>query len=585
VARELTRWTRPWLAATAVPALWLAAAGRPFHVDDPLFLAWARAIAPLPGEFTPARLDWDLEPETLADATRHYPPGWALLLAGARRILEGDSAEWMRWLSWPFAATGLAGCARLAAAFGAPPRTVFWLCATSPLFLVPLPSIMPDIACLGPGVLGLALWLSARATRERAVAAVLVALSAQMKQTVLPLLPLLFWPPPPGRRPDDPPAARLGIAAAACVLAGLFPPVPPHDRPGSLADQLAWILPWAWSAPLLLPKLAYALHTASALAVFPAGIAAAFLGGRPGAAPLERRHGLALGAGAVFLLALAGAWKVTRFPTGSIPDADGDATTLWFHGALAVFIGWGYRILSAAPPGPPRGPLLAWLGLVLAGALVGSPFPAARFSVFLLPPLAVLFALDLRRLDPRVRRAALAAALLGNAWLSVSLAWNDAAFARFAVQAARRGAAEAESAGVPLRTTGQWGLRRAVEEAGGRLAGRDELLPQGALLLHPEVTDHRPLPAAAWTRRSGSEEAWTLSRSGVAGVLFPAAPLAPAVRAASFHGGHVWFPYTLTADRLERIRVRRVAPAQRLRPSSDGTAVRPALIPPPPGRG
>ena len=141
-----------------VAGVWVALnATKPFHVDDPQFLMWARTIHPLPHERPVTQLNFGRYDESLAAATEHYAPGWAVLLSQVRRW-TGDTEISLHWLQWPFAVMFLVGAAMLGARFGASPGWVMALCAASPLFLLPTASVMADMPCLGPGILGLAMW-------------------------------------------------------------------------------------------------------------------------------------------------------------------------------------------------------------------------------------------------------------------------------------------------------------------------------------------------------------------------------------------------------------------------------------------
>src|SRR6266516_648125 len=67
------------LAAT-VPFL-----GKPFHIDDPLYLAVARQILQKPWDPFGAEILWEKTPESLFDADFN-PPLWSYFLAGAVAI-------------------------------------------------------------------------------------------------------------------------------------------------------------------------------------------------------------------------------------------------------------------------------------------------------------------------------------------------------------------------------------------------------------------------------------------------------------------------------------------------------------------
>lgn len=533
-------------AAVAVPALWLLVnAARPLAYDDPQFLTWARAISPMPGDSVPACTNWESYGETLADAYAHYPPGWAILLAGMRRI-TGESPFGLRLLQWPFAAAFLLGVALLAARTGASPWAAFWLAASSPLFVLTGATVMPDLACVAAAVLGLALW-TAGDTRSRIAAGVLLAVSGQLKQNALPLFGLLLLPDPGGRRPR---LRDIAIAAAAGILACAYPPVEPRAAmAGGALAHARWVLAWAWEPALLLPKFAYLLALAAALAVFPAAWIAARAPG--GSRPSRWLAGVA----AVFALSLAGAWKFVPLPGGSVAPVPPGAGALWFFASIALLLGWAWGALPAAAKSREGRWWIAWIVLVAAGYMAGAPFPAARFLIALLPPLAVLLARGLAE-----RRAVLAVVVAGNLWLSLSLAHGDNRLASFLRDAAGRGALSGAGCGLQLVTNGQWGFRYYVERAGGRvLAAADEELPRGAALLAPATIPHLPtsptLEARCVVVEAIADEPSVLQRS-----VFPFRPLASRAHSASFQGGHCWLPYALSRGSVETVTVYCVKP-------------------------
>jgi hypothetical protein len=525
-------------AAVLVPAVWLILnAARPLHYDDPQFLLWAKAIAPMQGDGVPALVNWEKYGETLGDSYAHYPPGWAILLAGLRR-LAGDSPFGLRALEWPLSAVFLFACALLGARAGAPPWTVFWLAATSPLFLLSALNVMPDLGCFAFAVLGLALWTGGGPVARLAGAACLV-LSGQLKQTALPLFGLLLLPGPDGRRPR---LRDLAIAGAAGLFSCWYPRVVPGASSGTAGEHAWWVLAYAWEPALLLPKAGYLLAVCAATVAFPAGwIVADYSRRRPG-------RGVVGGAAAVLVLALLGAWKYVRLPNGSVAPVPAGWEAVWFVSAIALFLGWAASALPAAARSPAGRWLLAWLVLTTAGYAAGAPFPACRFLIGLLPPLAILLAPALAG-----RRGAFAAVLAGNVWLSASLAHGDFRLAAFLRDAANRGAALAAGRHVPLVTTGQWGFRYSVELAGGRILGSPvEPLPAGAILLVPETIPQLVLPPAL-AARSIVLETWTGEPSVWQTSVFPVRPLATRAHSASFQGGHCWLPYAVSRGSVERV--------------------------------
>jgi hypothetical protein len=533
---------------------------KPAQVDDVFFLMWARTISPLAGESPVTVSNWERFGEPMLDTTRNYSPGWAIVLSLARRY-TGESG--LHWLQLPFALMFLAGCVILGRSFGAPPGAVLALCATSPFFLLPTTGFMADIPCLGTGILGLALWIAFPSIGWKIAAGLLLALSGQIKQTILPLFPLLLITPSGGLVRDR----RLWlIAAGAFFLAGFYPNVPPHDpETNTLIGHALWILRSYWNPALVMPRCAYGLAAVGATAFFPFAFALAVFFPGHGEAFYPRVRAMAFGAITIPALALLGAWKGCRFATGVVTATPPTANTLWFYLSIAVFVAWA--LLAGARMGSPAlRRLVAWIALATGGYLAGTVFPATRFLIVLLPPLAIVFVLDLRgRLKVGAATAIVALAAVGNLWLSVSLARSDFLFARFGRDAAIRAARLAADRGLPLVTTGSWGLRHYVELSGGLvLPSATEPLQRGAILLEPETTDHRAVPAGL-RKRARRTETW--SEPAPSGWLpfMPVRTLPPPVATASFYGGHVWLPYGFSRAPLERIRVMEIRPLDRTR--------------------
>ncbi len=531
----------------------VAAADKPFHVDDTFFLLWARTIAPRAGEQPVVEINWERFEEPMREAVSHYAPGWPLVLSAVRRV-TGDSEALLHLLPWPFATMFLMGCGLLAAVHGVPPWGVVALCAASPLFLMPATSVMADLACLGPGVLGLALWMAGARAATRLPASALLILAGQMKQSILPLFPLLVISAD-GRVARD--AGTWLLAAAAGILAGWYPNVPPHGAgENTIVAHVLWILQWASNPGLVQLRLGYLTAALSALALFPVAWAASLALREEPDGPTVKLKAVLVGTLVLVVSAAAGFWKRSGTGLGIVLPVPGGRNALWFYVAMVAAFAWGWFALPAAVRRLPRP--AAWLGLGVLGYLFGTPFPAARFLIPLLPPLAVLFVADLEAsCPPRARTAALVATVAGTLWLSLSLIASDRAFARFSRDAAARGAREAAGRRLPLVTTGGWGLRWYVDRAGGRVLGRaTDPLRTGAVLLEPALADHRILPHAL-RGRSTVVARWTAPPLPA---LFPAHAVPPLRASASFHGGCYWLPYAFTRGPVESMTLRVVRP-------------------------
>jgi len=556
LSRLLVRLT---CAGAVISGLWIFVnARKAVHVDDAFFLLWAKTIAPRAGE-TPATLvNWIRFEQPLSDEAAHYATGWPIILAAVRHRI-GDAEVPLHLLQWPFATMFLLGCGVLAETFAVPVWPVFLLCATSPLYLLPTATIMADLPCLGPGVLGLALWIRGGSGVVRLAAMALIVLAGQMKQSILPLFPLMVLGRD-GRLAREP--LTWLAAFVTSVLAGRYPDVPPHAvGDNTTLDHVLWILPWASNPGLMTLRFGYLLSVVSALAVFPAGWAMSFVFRREPGGPITKLKALGAGLLAIAVFAQAGCWQRLLTGEGIVAGVPGDRNEIWFYASIIIALAWGWFALLPACRRSPW--LAAWLGLAVVGDMVGTPFPAARFLIPLLPPLVLIYLADLRiSVAPERWSIGLALVAAGNLWLSAGLATSDWAYAGFCREAAERGGREAVARRLPLLTTGEWGLRHYVERAGGRVLGSSaDPLPQGAVMLEPARSDHRTLPMAL-RRRSRVAAVWTAPRPSWWQRAFPASTLPPPRTAASLHGGCYWFPYAFSRGPAEQITVRVIRPAR-----------------------
>jgi hypothetical protein len=526
---------------------------KPLHIDDPLFLYWAQTIAPLPGEKPVEFVNWEFLHEPLMNQVHPWAPGWSLLLSAVRHAFGGDRESLYHLLQWPFSAMFLAGSALLAARFSVSPWIVLALCATSPVFLLSSSSASADMAGAGPVMLGFALWLGAGTLRQRIIAGLLVALGGQMKQTMLPLLPMLFLVETGGLLQGG---RNWAVALVVCLLAGTYPGLPPAgSTEGSIWDQVMLIFNWSSSlGGFYMQKAGYGLAVLSALLVSPAAFLLLFFRGKEPRPAFGAFKVLVVTAILAVVLVNHGIWAKLVFGRGQFQPVPHDLTAAWFVSSFAVFTAWFLgQAWWGRLAGKSRRWLLAWLVLVLAASIIGTPFPAARFLVFALPPLAIVAGAGLlRNLDPGLARIAVGLTVLGNIWLGGGLAKSDYDFAVFNRDAATQAMVEAENLRLPLWTTGQWGLRWYVEKSGGFVVGEaTEKLPRGALLVAPRITDHRRL-APGLARRVVSRSAIECPPpSGIWRLLAPARTLGSAGSSAGYHGGHVWLPYTFSRSPLE----------------------------------
>jgi hypothetical protein len=414
---------------------------------------------------------------------------------------------------------------------------------------------MADMPAMGPGLLGLGLWHAFPDWRGRIAGALFLALGAQMKQTVLVLYPLLVLE-------LDGHLTRQrwdwGLVAVSLLLAGAYPKVAPYDaEQSSIVGLVVWILQTTWNPQLIPAKIGYVLATGAAVLLTPLAYGVAVAWRRTPSALMERIRLIGYSLMTIPLLSAAGFWTSHRTGGLALMAPPPTLSTMWFYLGITTFVAW---LLLAARnsdwPGPTRW-LVSWLLLASTAAVIGTWLPGVRHLIPALPPLAFLFLLDLER-SGRVGllRVGATLAIAGNLWLSASLAHNDMAFSRWSTFAAKQGADLAAARHLPLLTTGSWGLRYYTERLGGRILQHpDETLTDGAILLCPTVTDHRTLPRAL-RRRSHRIGMLVLPSS----VPWPAVTVPSVESSASFHGGHVWFPYAFMRSPAETIEILEIRP-------------------------
>jgi len=561
---------RAVMAAGIISAIWIGLnADKPVHTDDPFFLYWARTISPVSGDQPMKYFNWLRYEEPMAAETQHTPPGWALVLAGARHAV-GERVRVLHWLEWPFAVMFLVGVFLLARVLGAPAWASMLVCGTSPVFVMPTASLLGDIPALGLGLLGLSIWTASPALAWRIVGALLLGLAGQMKMSILVLYPLLAIKPGGGfglSRRD------WILAALSLLLAGSYPDVPPHNPDKAfIAGNLAWIFQTTWNPGLLFMKLSYLASACGAL-MLPAvsfGLPVIFRSDLRKVS--ERVRVMVLALCAIPLLSLAGFWKgqsgyshFSQIDSGVVVRLDTvppTLNTLWFYLVIALFLAWGRNALFSARTRQTDW-LKIWLLSAVAGFLGATWFPAMRHILPVLPALVMLYLIDLRRFcGTRIYRIGIILALAGNLLLGLSLSRNDALFARFCMDAADRGGKEAKFRNLPLVTTASWGLRYYTERQGGRiLESSTELLPRGAVMLIPTLTDRRVLPAGLrrrsrviWKMSCPPPQKWPL--------LLPVQPIPPVITLSAWHGGYVWFPFAFTRAPTESVTALEIRPVR-----------------------
>jgi hypothetical protein len=175
-------WHRLWPYAVLLAAL-LPFVGKPYHIDDPVFLTVADQIRSEPAHPYAVRINW-ADREQPARDFMGSPPLHCYYLALVRSV--GPDAEWWAHL-WmlPFSLLGLYAVRRLAG--GSPLATALWL--SSPAVLVSATSLMPDIPVAALTALGAALFLE----RRFAGSGLVLLLAVWTRYNALAVLPALAF--------------------------------------------------------------------------------------------------------------------------------------------------------------------------------------------------------------------------------------------------------------------------------------------------------------------------------------------------------------------------------------------------------
>jgi len=463
--------------AALLPALWLA---KPWHIDEPFFLAIARQILSDPRRPLAFAFDWygTLVPMASINNT---PPLWGYVLAGTWALTDGGEAA-MRLLLLPLNAAAALGAYLLAARFLRRPLLPTLILIASPAWSLPLQHLMPEkllAAFAFPGLYALVRGVDERDGRWFWGSALLLALALLSKYNAVLLLPpalVYAWRGGAGRTRTALWAALALSGAAVYALA---------DASGAALRAAAAVT----EASARLPTSAWTHKSRSLLAFLGGcGLVTAFwtwlLCGRRAAA-------LALlGAAALFLPAL-----------DLLPGVRAADRLLGLFLAAGAALGL-WRILLEAR-GSKAGAF--WAVWAFGGLLLQSLYWSvmARFTLFLLPPLVFGLAAQLEERWSQRRLAALhaaglAAVLAFGAGLSAVDYRYAAAQKEASVEAARL-----VGEGRRVFFTGHWGLQFYMERAGARALEKPagwNVLRRGDVAVVPAVNSNilrpsRPMKA------------------------------------------------------------------------------------------
>ncbi|MDX6768994.1 MAG: glycosyltransferase family 39 protein [Elusimicrobiota bacterium] len=431
------------MVAAFVLATGLCLWAKPWHMDEPFFLAIARQILKDPGRPLSFSFNWYGSAVPMG-TINNTPPLLAYLLAAALK-LAGGSEFWTRALFFPFDLAAAWGLLALAARFLKKPLWPTLIVLAGPAWALNMHHLMAERVMAGFALP--CLWLLVKGVDERSArawraSAALACLAILSKYNAVFLLPA---------------AVAYGVAAGAP-----YPALAAWCL-AAVSGAAAWQL-WSWASGAN-PGLAALAVTAEASAGF-------------WSAPSHKARALLAFTGGCGLAAAS--WGALLRPPRALVAA---AAVL----SAVLFAPW----LDLAPVvrGVDRatGFILAWGVLVSAGVLAagrrtrGAPLWAAwalsvaalqlaywsvlaRFVVFLVPPLTFWLAERLEERGASWRPHAAVFAATAALGLGVGVVdWTYAAAQR---EAARRVAAE--GAGARLWTTAHWGLQEYLVAAGGR---------------------------------------------------------------------------------------------------------------------
>lgn len=183
-------------------------AGKALHIDDTLFVNWARHVRAKPSAPLDYTVVWNGQRARMVDISPN-PPLHAYVLAAAPAFTGGaDEVVLHLWLL-PFGLLGLWAVGVLARRFGVAEEAARWLVAASPVLVLASHSLMPDLTVFGLGTAAMALGVRALdegRVRDGVVSGLLLALAILVRYNAGVLAVVLGLYAVAVRRP----LARLG---------------------------------------------------------------------------------------------------------------------------------------------------------------------------------------------------------------------------------------------------------------------------------------------------------------------------------------------------------------------------------------
>lgn len=476
------------VAASAVTvAVLLLFIGKPFNMDDPLFIWAARHISVNPLDFFGFTVNWYGTEMPMHEVTKNPPLASYYMAAAASVLGWGEMALHAAFI---VPAVGVAsGTYMLARRYTGEPLLAALATASAPVFLVSATTVMSDVMMTALWVWAVALWLRGTDREDQVtllLAAVLAALAALTKYFAVSLIPLFIaysifrgsrltlWLP--------------AVALVAAVLGGYQ----------VLTSAM-------YGKGLLLDAVGYAVETRAGTGtatatkglaglVFTGGCVMTALLHAPG---LWKKGALAVLAGASAVLAIV-AYSVPLLGFSPPGDALTAAHFLFFF-ASGVFLG----ALTVAELARSRDAetliLVLWVwGTFFFAAFVNWTLNG-RSVLPMAPAVAILVArrLETRGVGPALRYAPLVPAFI----ISIAAAQADTGLALSAKAAAREITSGYGGKGT-VWYQGHWGFQHYMDEYGAEAVdfNKSVLEPGDIVAVPTNNTNLRPMDRGAVAR-------------------------------------------------------------------------------------
>lgn len=522
-------WRPPLILAAAAAACLLPFVGKPFHIDDPLFVWAARHIAGHPFDPFGFQVHWYSTWEPMSDVTQNPPLGcYYLALAGS--LCGWD--EVCLHLSMLLPAWGLLwGTYRLAERAGAPPLPAALLTLTTPAALVCGTSVMCDVAMLCLWVWAVLVWdrgLRGRHAGRLYLAAGLIVLATLTKYFGLSLVPLLAVYSYAVDRSDWRRWTKALVAAVLVLAVYQAAFLALYGR-GGLAGAMGYaVVVGARSAGGEAFQLFEGLGFVGGCVGAAALLATALLPWRGLlAAILVAATAVAVGVYLPTTTVSPGGLEVYDSPFYQPDGGDGPGAAVMAQFAVWTAAGVGVLLLTVLELWARRDAFTLLLALWVAGTTVFATYVNwalnGRSVLPLVPPIAVLLA---RRLSGAPRWA-WPAVLLPAAALALIAAHADVRAAEADRAAARRVVAEwAPPPGRPLWFRGHWGFQYYAQEAGAVPWDVEVLRGRAGDLLAAPDNNYAGAPSADAARSIGRVDepacGWAATMHPAAGAGFHA---------------------------------------------------------------